>query len=98
MSEECKAKHTKYQPTEAEWACPKCGAGSEQFEIFAQDEAADENCCLLHVYDVCRCFHCGNTWSGRSLAQTKEKLAARVPCPHCGGSGFIPGGTQEKGG
>lgn len=97
MANGCKAKHTEYQPTEAEWRCPECGAGSAVFVVFAPADGADEDCCRLHVLDVCRCFHCGKTWSGRSLAQLGDKRAVKVPCPHCGGSGFIPGETREKG-
>ena len=94
MSEKCKAKHTKYQPSDAEWKCPKCGAKVEQFTVDSWPDEADEDCCLLHVDDVCRCFHCGNTWAGGTLAAVLEKRAKKsaeelVECPYCKGTGRV---------
>jgi hypothetical protein len=43
----CAVVHTKYQPTEEEWKCPKCGVGSSLFYIEDPADKTDD-CDLLH--------------------------------------------------
>lgn len=47
----CQYKHTKYQPTDEEWKCPKCGASYDENEEFIIWDAVGENCSLLHDED-----------------------------------------------
>lgn len=51
----CNAKHTNYQPTDDEWKCPKCGAGSGEFLYDDMAELAGDECGLLHDEDSLVC-------------------------------------------
>lgn len=93
----CTAKHTKYQPTDEEWLCPKCGANSDHFIIEDPAEDADEDCEELHVYDNVVCSSCGFGGSGRTVASRMSKKKNLVPCPCCKGSGFISHTEQSEG-
>lgn len=89
----CTTKHTKYQPTDEEWKCPKCGAPSGDFYI---DESASEEaseCPKLHDLDFLRCANCGHTDDGKPFAVRIQKQKALVPCPHCKGSGMVKRST-----
>lgn len=48
--QQCNSKHTKYQPTDEEWRCPKCGSDSEKFWI--EDNFGADGCELLHETDT----------------------------------------------
>lgn len=86
----CRAKHTKYQPGESEWNCPKCGEGRPgEFVIYDSDDLADLDCELLHSGDVLKCETCGFDCSGRYLSGLLAKKANMIKCPCCRGSGFV---------
>ena len=91
----CNGRHTKYQPPDSDWACPKCGAGSRitlghSFIIDATEEGAEHDCPLLHIGDELACG-CGHTTSGKAFAARLQKAANMVPCTHCKGHGLLPG-------
>lgn len=95
----CDGKHTKYQPTEAQWKCPKCGAGSalgssggNTFIINDTEKGANQDCTILHVGDALAC-DCGYTTSGKAFAARLQKAASMVPCPTCKGHGLVKGGV-----
>lgn len=82
--------HTKYDPTTAEFCCPRCGAPSGTFYI---DNAADctlEECELLHKKDQLGCFGCGYSTTGAAFVKQLLKAKNLVPCPCCKGSGVVP--------
>ena len=87
----CQAKHTKYQPDDSEWNCPKCGSKLDEgmFILEEWDEDADEDCKLLHDNDTIRCHACENEWTGKSLAAAFVKKNNLVKCPHCKGTGMV---------
>ncbi len=91
----CGAKHTAYQPTEAEWRCPKCGADSSGFYIEDPTEEAEEGCELLHEKDGLYCYTCpmkGDPYaaSGKVFAAALAKKNNLVCCPTCKGKGTVP--------
>jgi len=87
----CPARHTTYQPTDAEWRCPKCGEATPG-EFYIEDQAANINveCDLLHQQDLCYCNTCEWGASGQTVAKALLAETNRVPCPHCHGTGFVP--------
>lgn len=94
----CNARHTKYQPTDEEFRCPKCGAGPEEgFIIDDSPEDADSDCGLLHEDDCIVCNNCktehhrDTDYSGKSYAALMVKKNNLVPCPHCKGKGLVKG-------
>lgn len=89
----CTEKHTKYQPTQDEWKCPKCGAGVGTFYI---DESPNHDCDLIHNEDTIMCMglngdRCDYLASGKSFVQNLVKKKNMVPCPHCKGKGMVQG-------
>lgn len=92
----CEHKHAKHQPTNAEWACPKCGAPADiPGKVAAQgwivDEGVSDDCELLHEEDGLVCYQCGHGCSGREFSRLAAKKASRVKCPTCKGSGMVQG-------
>ena len=91
----CSVKHTKYQPNDDEWRCPKCGVGSQDGEReetgFVIDDGADESgeCEKLHDEDDLLCYKCGYACSGKSFANYVVKKNSLVPCPCCKGTGYV---------
>jgi len=92
----CNAKHIKYQPTDEEFRCPKCGAGPEEgFVIENPDETAHDACGLLHEKDWIACnnceteYHRDTFYSGKQYAALMVKKNNLVPCPHCKGKGLV---------
>jgi hypothetical protein len=88
---ECLYKHTKYQPTNEEWACPKCNAPVGEFYVAS---GPDQDCLLLHTDDCLVCMKCDFSISGQAFANRVVKKQNLVPCPCCNGKGFV---KQEKG-
>ena len=86
---ECKARHAKFQPTNEEWACPKCGAGIEQFSIWEATEEAADGCELLHSDDWCSCSGCGYGAAGYKVSSALARKSSMITCPHCKGKGVV---------
>lgn len=91
----CTLKHTKYQPTEAEFCCPKCGAGCGDFCV---DESGNFECPDLHPDDGLVCMGkdgkgCPAEYgtSGQAFVTSLIKKKNLVPCTHCKGKGYVPG-------
>lgn len=87
----CTEKHTKYQPPDSDWKCPKCGATADDPNGFFCDEAVSPDCERLHEADGLVCYGCGHATSGKDFATRLQKAANMVPCPHCKGHGLVPG-------
>jgi DNA-directed RNA polymerase subunit RPC12/RpoP len=85
----CMAKHTKYQPTDEEWKCPKCGSDNEHFYIEGFTEGSDDDCDLLHDKDEIGCDNCGHGISGKLFASRLQRKHNLITCPHCKGKGLI---------
>lgn len=84
----CQVKHTTFQPTDDQWKCPKCGAGSRDFTILWPADDT-EDCDMLHEEDVCVCDACGYEESGKIVAAAIKRKLGLVKCPHCKGTGYI---------
>lgn len=82
----CPYKHTKYDPTEEEFKCPKCGAVCG---VFCVEEGPNEECLLMHEDDTLHCFECGYTTTGKAFVNKLLKDKSHVECPHCKGKGYI---------
>jgi len=101
MGNACGAKHTKYQPTDDEWRCPKCGADAESFWVDEIAEDSDPDCQLLHVNDLLTCgTEHGSTYSsysifGKSFAAMLQRKHNLGPCPHCKGSGLVKKSEED---
>ena len=66
----CLAKHTEYQSSDPDVICPSCGLGNENIEgmyMLDDDEAADDDCHLLHSDSMWECYSCGFKCSGHVL-------------------------------
>lgn len=88
----CEAKHCKYQPTNEEFHCPKCGAKMGDFCIDEPDRSADSNCKLLHNSDFLLCYTCKYSATGKDFSAAIVKKKNLIPCPHCKGKGFVNSG------
>ena len=86
----CAVVHTKYQPTEEEWKCPKCGVGSSLFYIEDPADKTDD-CDLLHNDDGLYCHGCDYGISGKTFDAKIQKQRNLVSCLHCKGTGLVPG-------
>ena len=89
----CSAKHTAYQPTDAEWKCLSCGAGVQDGEGFIVDEPAEgasPTCELFHDDDYLVCYSCREGISGKAFAARLQKAHKLVVCPCCKGKGLVP--------
>lgn len=86
---ECPAKHTKYQPTEAEISCPKCHAPCGVFCIGENAPNEADGCERMHIEEVYECMKCSYTISGQQFAAQAMRKAKRKPCPHCNGTGHV---------
>lgn len=89
----CNGKHTKYQPTEAEFRCPKCDAPVGDFCI---DDCVNAECPDLHDEDGLVCYGkngkgCPGQYgtTGRAFAALVVKKNDLKPCEHCKGKGFV---------
>ena len=89
---ECKARHTQYQPTEAELCCPKCKAPCGVFYVVDTQAGADPGCEKNHPEDDWVCTKCGQGTSGRQLALMIVRKKNLKPCAACHGTGFVLGG------
>ena len=86
----CTEKHAKFQPTDDQWKCPKCGAGNNGGEsLFYIDESPNGDCELLHSEDYIVCVICKSSWTGKRLSTVMVKAMNLEKCPHCAGTGFI---------
>jgi DNA-directed RNA polymerase subunit RPC12/RpoP len=85
----CGEKHTKYQPTSAEFRCPKCGATPKDKDSFVVEESPNFECDLTHDDDLNHCFACGYSVSGRQFAAKVARDKGLVRCEHCKGSGLV---------
>ena len=87
----CIEKHTKFQPTDDQWKCPKCGNANELTvdSGFFVDEGPNPGCELLHNEDYIVCGKCKSSWYGKKLAPLMAKAQNLEKCPHCNGTGFI---------
>lgn len=85
----CQHKHTKYQPTDEEWRCPKCGASYDDGEEFVIWDAVGEDCSLLHDEDYLKCQKCGYETTGKRFAAYVVKKNSLIPCPTCKGKGVV---------
>ena len=91
----CSAKHTKYQPTDEEFCCPKCGATVGHFCV---DDGPNLDCDLLHDEDELNCYgepgamgcpaQYGTT--GKAFAALVVKKKNIQTCPTCKGKGYVP--------
>ena len=89
----CPAKHAKYQPTDEDWLCPKCGADNRYFVIIAPIDDASEACVLVHEDDEIDCEKCGYGGSGSTVTKKMAAQMNMVKCPHCSGRGYVKGDT-----
>lgn len=94
----CPAKHTKYQPSDAEWKCPKCGATAGDDRGFVVDEPVSDTweCDKLHEGDFLGCANCEYRTTGKAFAARCQKAADMVPCPTCKGHGLVKGDAKPK--
>lgn len=94
----CTFKHTKYQPTDEEFHCPKCKAPGGDFCV---DDGPNLECDLLHDEDILNCYGKGGAGcpaeygiTGKAFAAALVKKNNLVPCKHCKGKGLVPKGKK----
>jgi hypothetical protein len=82
----CTGKHTKYQPTQEEFCCPKCGAKCGDFCV-------DDD--ILNCYGV-DAKGCPSQYGvgGKAFAAGLVKKKNLVPCKCCKGKGYVPRGKS----
>ncbi len=92
----CTVKHTKYQVSDAEWSCPRCGEGNEHFTIEMSADGSHPDCAAIHVEDEVYCTNCKYGWSGESATKALMKKHNRVCCPTCKGAGTVPAPKSKE--
>ena len=87
----CNEKHTKYQVSNKDWKCPKCGVGSASGEGLLIEDSVDDamRCTLLHDEDYLLCHACGYETSGKAFSAKVAKQKHMVTCPTCKGKGVV---------
>jgi len=83
--EECKEKHTKYQPTIDEWKCPKCGS----IGLYVEDDIDPDFCDKLHSDSWVYCDKCDYCNSTKKFTEYIMKQKNLVVCPTCKGKGYV---------
>ena len=86
----CPAKHTKYQPADKDWKCPRCGGDNTVFTINESAAEALDDCERVHDEDEVRCSKCDMRWTGKQVTALLAKNLDLVECPHCKGKGMVP--------
>lgn len=92
-AEACDHKHTKYQPRDEEFRCPKCDAPSGDWCV---DDSPNFDCPLLHVDDSLVCYgkdgkRCpaGHGEGADTFVRRLVKKKGLKPCPHCKATGYV---------
>ncbi len=85
----CEAAHTRFQPGQAEWRCPKCSAGYPKFMIDNRAPEASKKCHKLHVDDDVVCLVCHGQWGGQEVIALIKAQLHLMTCPQCHGKGAI---------
>ena len=85
----CGEKHTAFQPTDAQWKCPACGADGDYFYIEEPANDRDEDCGKLHENDEILCHKCHYAGDGKTTAKKMMKLHGCEVCPNCKGTGTV---------
>lgn len=93
MTTKCSLKHTKFQPTDDQWACPQCGARLPHFTI---ENSSNFDCELLHPDDEVLCEKCDVTYSGKEVATGISRKLSLVTCPMCRGTGHVGKGSTRS--
>lgn len=89
----CEARHTKFQPSDDEWKCPKCF--STDWYIEENHEGSDERCSRLHTEDFLMCPSCGHSEFAAKFANRIAKALNLVACPCCKGKGMVSKDSQK---
>jgi hypothetical protein len=84
----CSEKHTKFQPADDQWRCPKCGEDNKHFYI--EESVGVGDCEKLHADDYALCMKCEYHGNGTKVANAIAKKCDLVPCEHCKGTGQVP--------
>jgi transcription elongation factor Elf1 len=84
---DCQEKHTKYQPTDKEFNCPKCHAKSGIFHVEAEVDKID--CEFIHPTDLIICDDCGYETTGQAFVKKLIEKNNLVPCAYCKGKGLV---------
>ena len=89
----CSFSHTKYQPSDPEFACPKCHV---QAPTFCIDDCVNGTCDLIHPEDLLRCYNddCRYEITGKEFTRQLAKRASMEKCPACKGSGLVKKGKR----
>jgi ssDNA-binding Zn-finger/Zn-ribbon topoisomerase 1 len=89
MSDICRAKHTRYQPTDGDKiVCPKCGE-DKQFIIEQSADGSMMNCELFHTDDGWECAKCESAYTGSQVINALVRRNNVMTCPTCGGTGHV---------
>lgn len=83
----CNVRHTLYQPTDAEWRCPNCGADNTSFII--DSSATNIDCEFMHNDDEIFCSNCGYDTTGKKFAAMLQKKHNLTKCQYCNGTGLV---------
>lgn len=90
MTNSCTLKHTKFQPNNEQWRCPKCGSTNDYFFIDDSEDLTGE-CDKLHESDYVVCTNCDMGWTGKAVARILATKLNLIQCACCKGTGFVEG-------
>lgn len=91
----CTTRHTKFQPTTAQWICPKCSTPPPDGLVVDDGESFD--CEMLHETDYLLCYKCKYETNGKSFAAALQKKENMVTCPCCKGVGLVRRQAKQAG-
>lgn len=80
----CPFRHTKIDPPEGAYICPRCGSS----EFFVMD-SENYDCEKMHSEDLLECEDCSFDINGKNFVDLYIKKQKLTKCPNCKGTGYV---------
>ena len=80
MEKKCFFDHVKYQISDKDWKCPRCGCGAQvgDSDGWTIQDSANFDCEELHPGDEISCEQCGEFMSGEQYSEWYAKKHGKI--------------------